>query len=225
MTRAQDPTAADPVTAVGAADVTAAVAACTDVLRGGLPADWSRPAGTLTWDCRSTLLHVNSDLFAYAGQLAGRFTGGYITLDVHEDDGAGVDGLLQAVTATGGMLAAVVAATPAGVRAYHPYGASDPEGFAAMGIVEVLVHTHDIAAGLGLLPWEPPAGLCAKVLRRLFPEAPRDTAPWPTLLWATGRGELPGHPRRDQWRWHGAPLGDAPDAPGPSARAADDVRG
>jgi hypothetical protein len=25
---------------------------------------------------------------------------------------------------------------------------------------------------------------------------------WPTLLWATGRAELPRHPRRTEWRWH-----------------------
>ena len=40
---------------------------------------------------------------------------------------------------------------------------------------------------------------------RLFPGAPETTAPWPTLLWATGRAELPGHPRLTTWRWHGTP--------------------
>ena len=37
-----------------------------------------------------------------------------------------------------------------------------------MGVVETLVHTHDVAAGLGLT-WTPPAGLCARALARLFP--------------------------------------------------------
>jgi hypothetical protein len=66
------------------------------------------------------------------------------------------------------------------------------------------VHTHDLAEGLGLA-WHPPADLCARVLARLFPGAPRDEAPWPTLLWATGRAELPGRPRLTTWRWYGEP--------------------
>jgi hypothetical protein len=56
---------------------------------------------------------------------------------------------------------------------------SDPEGFAAMGVVETLVHTHDLAEGLGLA-WTPPSDLCSRVLARLFPDAPKATGPWPT---------------------------------------------
>lgn len=40
--------------------------------------------------------------------------------------------------------------------------------------------------------WNPPADLCTRVLARLFPHAPATTSPWPTLLRATGRGDLPG---------------------------------
>lgn len=72
-----------------------------------------------------------------------------------------------------------------------------------MGIVETLVHTHDLAAGLGL-SWQPPADLCHRVLVRLFPDAPTDTDRWSTLLWATGRTDLPGHPRLTEWRWYSA---------------------
>ncbi len=64
------------------------------------------------------------------------------------------------------------------------------------------MHTHDLAAGLGL-GWEPPAEVCARVLDRLFPDVPAGAAPWPTLLWATGRIALPGRPRRSKWRWDG----------------------
>jgi hypothetical protein len=111
---------------------------------------------------------------------------------------------LLALEATGALLVAMVRTTPTTVRAHHGYGASDPEGFAAMGIVETLVHTHDLAAGLGLV-WDPPADLCSRVLARLFPDAPSTTEPWPTLLWATGRGDLPDRPRLTTWRWYGAP--------------------
>jgi hypothetical protein len=96
----------------------------------------------------------------------------------------------------------MVRTTPPDVRSYHGFGISDAEGFAAMGIVETLVHTYDLAGGLGL-EWEPPAGLCARVLARLFPNAPEGTDPWPTLLWATGRWELPGHARVTKWQWDG----------------------
>ena len=92
------------------------------------------------------------------------------------------------------------------MRAYHSFGVSDPEGFGAMGIVETLLHTHDVAEGLGLA-WAPPAGLCDRVLARLFREVPDDQDRWQVLLWATGRADLPGRPRPEQWRWYGEPLG------------------
>ena len=84
-------------------------------------------------------------------------------------------------------------------------GVGDPEGFAAMGVVEVLVHMRDVAAGLGL-DWTPPEDLCDRVLHRLFPSAPTGTPRWETVLWATGRGELDGQARLgEDWRWYAAP--------------------
>jgi hypothetical protein len=83
-------------------------------------------------------------------------------------------------------------------------GLADPEGFAAMGVVEVLVHAYDVARGLDL-SFDPPADLCDRVLARLFPDAPTDTERWPTLLWATGRGALPGRPVLGRWRWYAEP--------------------
>jgi hypothetical protein len=112
---------------------------------------------------------------------------------VHVDRAAGPDGLLLVLEATGALLAAMVRTRQPQVRAYHAYGISDPEGFAAMGITETLVHTHDVAQGLAL-SWVPPADVCSRVLNRLFPDAPAGADSWVTLLWATGRGELPGHP-------------------------------
>ncbi|MFE2970685.1 hypothetical protein ACFXKC_45170 [Streptomyces sp. NPDC059340] len=116
------------------------------------------------------------------------------------DRDAGPVGLLQVLEACGALLVAMVRTTPLRVRAHHASGVSDPEGFAAMGAVETLVHTHDVAEGFGLA-WTPPSALCSRVLARLFPEAPASADPWLTLLWATGRAELPGHPRLTTWRW------------------------
>ncbi|MET9420234.1 maleylpyruvate isomerase N-terminal domain-containing protein [Streptomyces sp. NPDC006540] len=186
---------------------------------GEVPARaWDGNAGTLEWTCWETVEHLADDLFAYAVQLGprtppldrevpfayeSRRPGGPVN-SVHADRAAGPDGLLQVLEAGGALLVAMVRTTPPQVRSHHVFGASDPEGFAAMGIVETLVHTHDIADGLGLT-WDPPAGICSRVLARLFPDAPADTAPWPALLWCTGRADLPGRPRSATWRWHGAP--------------------
>jgi len=49
---------------------------------------------------------------------------------------------------------------------WHPSGDSDAEGFVAMGTVEVLLHTHDVLAGLGV-GWRPDDALCDRVLARL----------------------------------------------------------
>ena len=97
------------------------------------------------------------------------------------------------------LLRLAVSAAPPTARAWHPYGTSDADGFAAMGITETLVHTYDIARGLGL-SWSPPAEPSAAVLSRLFPQAPAGD-PAEVLLWCTGRIALDGRPRRTEWRW------------------------
>ncbi len=190
-----------------------------DVLRRVPSSAWAERAGSLEWDRWETAEHLADDLFAYAAQLGprtppsdrevpfvwtARRPGGPANV-VHADREAGPDGLLEVLEASGALLAAMVRTAAPDVRAHHVFGASDPEGFAAMGIVETLVHTDDLTRGLGL-GWDPPAGLCARVLARLFRSAPAGTDPWPTLLWATGRAELPGRPRLTAWRWHGTPF-------------------
>ncbi|SFO67755.1 maleylpyruvate isomerase N-terminal domain-containing protein [Actinomadura madurae] len=208
----------DSIAAVTADDLDLAVRLAVAALREA-PADaWDAKAGSLEWTCWETVEHLGDDLFAYAAQLApstppmdgevpfvweSRRPGGPANA-IHADRDAGPAGLLQVLEACGGMLSAMVRTVAPDVRAHHVFGAADGEGFAAMGILETVVHTYDLADGLGLL-WEPPADLCARVLGRLFPEAPTDTEPWPTLLWATGRGELPGRPRLTSWRWYGSP--------------------
>lgn len=199
-------------------DLARAVRLAVAALRGAPASAWDAKAGSLEWTCWETVEHLSDDLFAYAAQLGpetppmggevpfvweSRRPGGPANV-IHANRDAGPDGLLQVLEACGGLLVATVRSTPPDVRAHHVFGASDPEGFAAMGMVETLVHTHDVAQGIGV-PWEPPAGLSTRVLERLFPDAPRDTDPWPTLLWATGRGELPGRPRLTSWRWYGSP--------------------
>jgi hypothetical protein len=199
----QPPKTASPVSAD---DLEEAVGLAVAALRVGAGQDWRRTAGELTWDCWHTAEHIAGCLVCYASQLGARAQTGYVPFDIAADHDADPAGLLAVIQAAGAMLAAVVRTTPADVRAFHVFGMGDPEGFAAMGIVETLVHTHDIATGLGL-EWVPPPGLCAKTLARLFPTAPGEADPWQVLLWATGRVELPGHGRLVRWRWQSEPLG------------------
>ncbi|WP_406400888.1 hypothetical protein [Streptomyces uncialis] len=201
---------------VGADDLDLAVRLALAVLRKAPPAAWDGKAGSLEWDCWETVEHLSDDLFAYAVQLGprkppldtevpfvweSRRPGGP-EVTVRADRKAGPAGLLQVLEASGALLVAMVRTTAPEVRAYHVFGVSDAAGFAAMGVVETLVHTHDLAQGIGL-DWNPPADLCARVLARLFPDAPAATDPWTTLLWATGRAELDGRPRLATWRWDG----------------------
>lgn len=193
----------------GGDKVQQAVAGAVAVLRTATDRDWRAvDAGRTAWSCRRTAKHVASCLLAYAGQLAGRAQDAYvpfeIALDGSEDglDPAGNEGLLQVVETTGALLTAAIRTTPREVRAFHPYPfrSANREGFAAMGVAEVLLHTHDIAQGLGLVH-EPPAELCAYVLGTIFPHVQPTADPWRTLLWATGRGDLPGRAPVTDWRW------------------------
>ncbi|MER5753258.1 maleylpyruvate isomerase N-terminal domain-containing protein [Streptomyces sp. NPDC002088] len=215
MLQSDSESSLSPVTAD---DLDLALQLTVAFLREAPPTAWAGKAGSLEWDCWETVEHLSDDLFAYAVQLGpkappldgevpfvweSRRPGGPANA-VHADRAAGPAGLLQVLEACGALLIAMVRTTPPQARAYHAFGVSDPEGFAAMGIVETLVHAYDLAQGLGLA-WNPPEDLCSRVLARLFPQASGATEPWPTLLWATGRGDLPGHPRLNTWRWDGTP--------------------
>ncbi|MEV5506915.1 maleylpyruvate isomerase N-terminal domain-containing protein [Streptomyces orinoci] len=196
-----------------------AVAVC----RAAPAAAWTNPAGELEWDCWETVSHLADDMFCYALQLAppmppldgyvptvfNRLRPGGPNETVHADRNTGLEGLLQVLEGCTGLLAAVVRTKSPETRAYHTFGVADPEGFAAMGVVEALVHMEDVAQGLGAV-WKPPLGICERVMARLFPDvAIGEEGAWRALLWATGRIELPGRPRRTSWRWNGVPEGEA----------------
>ncbi|MDX2853750.1 hypothetical protein PV342_36070 [Streptomyces sp. PA03-3a] len=177
---------------------------------------WDATAGSLEWTCWETAEHLADDLFFYGMQIGtpGLPAGTYVPFGMHRqrpegplnnlqaDREAGPSGLLTVLEACGAMQVSLTRTTPSSARAHHTFGTSDPAGFAAMGIVETLVHTYDITAGLGL-EFTAPDDLCALVLGRLFPHVESDEEPWPTLLWATGRGDLPGREHVEKWRWYG----------------------
>ncbi|MER6046288.1 hypothetical protein ABT168_02155 [Streptomyces sp. NPDC001793] len=207
-------------TSVSGKHVREAVAHCVATLSGASSGPWHAAAGQLEWTCWETLEHLADDLLTYALRFGLANPSGVphvplrISTDrpqgpanvVFGDKAAGPEGLLTVVEACGGLLATVVDSTTSSVLAPHVFGASDPEGFAAMGVVETLVHTYDIAQGLQR-DGAPPEDLSKRVLTRLFPDVTVEESAASTLLWATGRLETPARPRRKDWRWYGAPRG------------------
>ncbi|WP_371238003.1 hypothetical protein [Streptomyces pimonensis] len=114
-----------------------------------------------------------------------------------------------AATVAVSAVAVLVPLLRGGVADAVPAARSDlayvhPEGFAAMGVVETLVHTYDIAHGIQR-DGSPPQDLSHRALLRLFPEVPVVDDASSTLLWATGRIGSAERPRRTSRRWHGAP--------------------
>lgn len=177
-------------------DVEQAVAEMVRVLTPYESRDWQGPAGSLEWNCWTTAAHVAHDLLAYAGQVAAQPGSAYLPFDlvIHAD--APPRDVLQVVIASGRLLSSALAVAGPDARAWH-WGATDPGGFAALGVKETLVHTYDITRGLGI-SWLPPESLCAAVLARLFPDAPEGD-PVQVLLWSTGRAELEGRPHVTSW--------------------------
>ncbi|MFD0167974.1 maleylpyruvate isomerase N-terminal domain-containing protein [Streptomyces decoyicus] len=204
------------VTVINGEDVRRVVTLAIDALREADPQAWEAKAGTLEWTCWETLEHLADDLFTYAARFglakppmsavlpfrtSSDRSGGPANV-IFVERASGPEGLLAILEACGGLLASVLHTAPSTTVAYHVFGPSDPEGFAAMAVVETLVHTHDLTQGLNL-EWSPPRELCERVLRKLFPHVVIDSDVWKTLLWATGRTALPDRPRLTEWRWYG----------------------
>jgi len=184
-----------------------AASLCRETLAPAADADWTVEAGDIDQTCRETIDHVVSCQTFYASHLAARTRARLPRLRQHDPD-APLEHVLDLVPAGAAVLAAVARGSAPDARAFHPAGMADPEGFLAMGCDEIVVHTGDIATGLGVA-FAPPDDLCAKVVARLFPWAPTDTDPWPTLLWANGRAPLGERARLDSdWYWHCAPLAE-----------------
>jgi RimJ/RimL family protein N-acetyltransferase len=198
----------DAAARVVADAVTEAVAA----LRPAAGRDWAKVrAGRVEWDCLRTAEHVVSDLFAYATQLVTRAPAAYRPVEyVLEPPDVDGEGALEAIEAGGMMLALACRTAPRSARGFHPapFLGAGREGFAAMGVVEVLLHTHDMAEGLGLA-YRPADELCGYVMARIFPHVRQGEDPWRTLLWATGRGDLPGEEPVTAWHWYNEPLVEA----------------
>jgi len=187
---------------ITADDLEAAVSSMFATLQPVTNRDWSATAGTLEWDCWHTAEHIGDCLLSYALQLAAQPATRYVRAVATAQEDASPAEVLEFAMACGGILAATVRTASPDARGYHPTGLAGPEGFAGLGCVEALLHAQDVAQGLGL-DLDPPRDVCARVLAWRFPRASAELAagidPWTALQWATGRVEIPGHPRLAQW--------------------------
>ena len=161
-------------------------------LRSVTDRDWTVSAGGLDWSCWQTVDHVADCIFSYSLQLAGRVRDGWLHLEeLHAQPEATPGQLLEALTAVGNVFEAVLHAAPERAVAsdgLFELGVSD---WTARALNELLLHTHDVLAGLGKR-FEPSGDVCAFVLasptlwmydgiERAGPDA------WTTMLVGSGR--------------------------------------
>jgi len=185
------------VTGPSAADLTAVASAAQELL-GRVP-DFDAEVPAMDGDVRRVVVHIASCLTWYAHDLAAGPSEAVGPMPQWPEDAAPAD-LVRELGIAADVLARVVATAAPHDRGWHPWGVADAAGFAAIGIAELVLHTHDVASALGLA-WTPPAGPVAVTFARLFPGVPADGDPWAAMLWATGRDDLPGRERVTEWRY------------------------
>jgi len=186
------------------ADPTTAAGVCVAALAGYTDLNWQEvTAADSEWSCWQTALHMVDCLYFYAMQIVYGHTHGYLCTELALDDSASPPRLLEALGAHADLLHRIVRSAAPDLRAHHNYGVSDAPGFAAMGVVETLIHTFDMVRGLNPAdPWRPPVELAEPVLARLFPQAPSGK-PAEVLLYCCGRAGLGELPRQTEWQWDG----------------------
>ena len=188
-------------------DVLAAEAECRSFLVPHVEADWNGAVPGLDHTVASVLAHAANGPLWYALDLWGG-PGDDAAFDLKVRAGAANDALMVSLRSAARVCAASVDAAPEGMRGFHPAGAADASGFAAMACDEMLIHTDDAARGLGLT-FTPDGELAGRVAARLFPWHDRGVEDqWQLLRWANGRIDLPGRPSQKGWTWHCAPLAD-----------------
>jgi hypothetical protein len=162
-------------------------------LRTLTDADWSVPASSLEWSCWQTVDHTVDCIFSFAIQLAAQRQEDWLPIgELHVRDGASSDDLLDSLDAVSRIFVAVLAGTPPPVRASDGVVLLDVGDWAARGIYEVLLHTHDVCAGLSA-DFEPPYPLCTWLLDStglwMFDRqrAAPGRSPWEQALLGSGR--------------------------------------
>ena len=169
--------------------------------------DWEISTPDLDWTQSQTAIHTMRACLEYSYQVVGKRMDSYQPVLFEKKDKATPAEYLPMITTASRILQKAVKDSEVTDRAWHSYGTSDPTGFAAMGVVEVSVHTYDLAKGFGI-QFIPNNAAAEFAIERLF----SGTTEYPTfkthgelLLWLAGRIELSGKPRRQGWKWNGTP--------------------
>ena len=138
-----------------------------DAWSTGLDRDWSVPAGTLEWSCFRTADHTVDCVQSYAFLLASGRQDSYPPFnEMHALDGATpsdlLDGLRGAVTMLWAVVVTAGSDTRAILRRRPAVEGGAPPDFAARGSLEMVLHAHDVCAGLGIT-FDPPSQCCRRL--------------------------------------------------------------
>jgi hypothetical protein len=187
-----------------ASHVTVTAQVCADFLSAEIDADWAVAVPDLAMSVAGVVAHAAESCLWYAIDLSAG--GNDLQVVEHRVKTEGSNGdLVDTLMAFARVVAAVIEVSPDSARGFHPMGAADPSGFAAMACDELMIHTDDAARALGLA-FRPSDDLADVVLRRLFPWVTPTGEAWEQLRWANGRVELGDLDRLTDWAWHCAPL-------------------
>ncbi|MGH3188997.1 MAG: maleylpyruvate isomerase N-terminal domain-containing protein [Streptosporangiaceae bacterium] len=187
-----------------AADVRGAAEAALKFLEPLTGQDWSVPVPGLDFTVASVVAHAANGVLWYAIDYTTGPEDGAFDVTVLPD--AEPAKLAISLRSAAELCATMIDTLPSTQRGFHPAGAADASGFAAMACDEILVHTRDAGTGLGA-EFMPEPDLAGQVLARLFPWYEPAPDPWTALLHANGRIGLPGRSHQpERWRWHCAPL-------------------
>jgi hypothetical protein len=167
----------------------------------GADRDWSVSAGTLDWSCTATADHAVDCVFAPATFLASRRTDRYPDMPIFTaGPDATVAQLVESLDVMCRILVDVVAGAPPDAPAVLFGGPQPvtglPADFVPRAGLELILHAHDVCAGLGV-PYEPDPSLCAHLRDHtaawpMWEQAfgsplPRTDDPWGDLLAGSGR--------------------------------------
>jgi hypothetical protein len=169
--------------------------------------DWESKTPDLDWTQAQTAIHTMRACLEYSYQVVGKRMDTYQPVLFEKKPQAKPIEYLTMISTAAKVLQKVVSSASLDDRAWHAYGVSDPVGFAAMGVIEVSVHTYDLAKGFGI-DFVPNTLASEFAINRVFSgtvEFPNFESHGQLLLWLAGRIELSGVVRRSGWKWNGTP--------------------
>jgi hypothetical protein len=169
--------------------------------------DWESKTPDLEWTQAQTAIHTMRACLEYSYQVVGKRIDTYQPVLFEKKPHAKPVEYLSMIQTAAKVLQKVVSVASLDDRAWHAYGISDPIGFAAMGVIEVSVHTYDLAKGFGI-DFIPNNSAAEFAINRVFSGTvtyPNYNSSGELLLWLAGRTELSGTARRSGWKWNGTP--------------------